>query len=699
MTLIPTKNEFHVALDGVGMILKGAPDRLAYSTQQAPTYGQRFASGDRDYNDLSKWWYFYQTDWSGGNKDETSWDNDAKYYYANNIDAYSEPGTIKLAKKQLLQNTFTENVICGHEGMVGGVSSMFIGTDDNVSGKPVVYQYTGTWVDISSLQMTSNQNAISQLLTRNGYLWVASIGNGMTNVLLYWNGSTWTDCAVISSSAISWQFSAARCMVTIGSKHYVFVDNYLNKEWALVSCTKDNPTLAADWTKVLERTNTTGNPVACAEFGGDLYYLVSYGNYADLRVYDTVAATDTSVRIFKNCSFQNWGCGDKYLVVSNNKLVITIPPYEVWTFDGSSLERIYKRDNAKALINSNSMGWNNYANLGYGAVVSDNKVWWGKMMWDGDFMFWWVLDAADDSNFPVVLFVPTNGQIWMSDSLSNKKVYAYSHIGSDYKGQNSGKNFIIFNNIDNLAGIDKLAYSLTLLFKTLGNNQVITIKYLTGELASNPSWVTLGTVTTADGSVTDKKFIFPSGTIFKKMWLRIEMDGDGTSTPTITDVVSEYLPVPTQSKLWNLSIDCGDEVRRLNGRLVQKTGRELKSMLEKAWWTKSTLDFQDFDYATTTLNGALNSSATTITVGSTIDFPEQGRIVIDDEQIFYSGKTSTTFTGCTRGARDSRATAHSNGAVINNANKVIVTNLRERIPIMLEGKNLEYIVELELREV
>ena len=68
--------------------------------------------------------------------------------------------------------------------------------------------------------------------------------------------------------------------------------------------------------------------------------------------------------------------------------------------------------------------------------------------------------------------------------------------------------------------------------------------------------------------------------------------------------------------------------------------------------------------ATTTLNGALNSSATTITVVSTTGFAASGAIGIEGEYITYSGVTPTTFTGCTRGV-GSTAVAHASGAVVN----------------------------------
>jgi hypothetical protein len=59
----------------------------------------------------------------------------------------------------------------------------------------------------------------------------------------------------------------------------------------------------------------------------------------------------------------------------------------------------------------------------------------------------------------------------------------------------------------------------------------------------------------------------------------------------------------------------------------------------------------------TTLSTALNASATTISVATTAAFSATGSLLIDSEIINYTGKTATTFTGCTRGYL-STATTH-----------------------------------------
>jgi len=68
--------------------------------------------------------------------------------------------------------------------------------------------------------------------------------------------------------------------------------------------------------------------------------------------------------------------------------------------------------------------------------------------------------------------------------------------------------------------------------------------------------------------------------------------------------------------------------------------------------------------ATTTLDGALSDSATTITVVSTTGFSASGAIGILGEYITYSGVTATTFTGCVRGV-GSTAAAYTSGTAVN----------------------------------
>ncbi|MEK6646928.1 MAG: hypothetical protein AABY84_09680 [Candidatus Firestonebacteria bacterium] len=69
----------------------------------------------------------------------------------------------------------------------------------------------------------------------------------------------------------------------------------------------------------------------------------------------------------------------------------------------------------------------------------------------------------------------------------------------------------------------------------------------------------------------------------------------------------------------------------------------------------------------TNLTATISSSASSISVTSTTGFPGSGYVQIDEEKIQYSGTTSTTFTGLTRGVQGTTAIAHSTGALVGDA--------------------------------
>lgn len=72
------------------------------------------------------------------------------------------------------------------------------------------------------------------------------------------------------------------------------------------------------------------------------------------------------------------------------------------------------------------------------------------------------------------------------------------------------------------------------------------------------------------------------------------------------------------------------------------------------------------DNPQTTLNGSISSGATTITTvaSGTAAFGSSGSLKIDNETIYYTGKTSNQFTGVIRGRDGTVATSHISGAKI-----------------------------------
>jgi hypothetical protein len=80
-----------------------------------------------------------------------------------------------------------------------------------------------------------------------------------------------------------------------------------------------------------------------------------------------------------------------------------------------------------------------------------------------------------------------------------------------------------------------------------------------------------------------------------------------------------------------------------------------------------------YQNGTTALTGNLsNNSTTPIPVTSTSAFQNSGFLIIGTEIIEYTGKTSNTFTGITRGVKGSTNVSHNTGDAVSEAAAVTV---------------------------
>ena len=707
MSFVSTKAKFHLALDGVGLILQGAPASPAYRMNNAPVYGTRFASGDRDYNDLSQWWYLTQTDWSGGFKDTFPYVDDAKFYYSTNIDARTKPGSIRLDRQISLVRTEDSEITDVKLVNAGGSSE-------------VLYNKSGTAYLLSSgsAKFASGGGDMSYLHSHRGYTW--NLGTTVVQAAAVGAGAAAVAQTAFINGVIDGDVSEAGSAVSIGNTLYIFGISSTSKIFC-VKTTVAEPTGSGDYTLVFEfaiGANTGANVVGAEPLGDAIVFMVEGSPQWSLFSLDVATGVPVLVQNFDNCiQLGIYSRGSRYVRSFLGKLLITVikgsPTTtgrgDIYTYDGTTLTKIYTTDEVKYAFAPTS-----YEAVGFlrgGCTIHDKYAYWGNLVWDGSHMFNWIKDVSDEI---AVGHVPigSNGDdlVYTADlnitsgSDDQELIYSYAPGGTTYKDGANNEGFLVFNQHDKLQSIDKLMNSINIGFEKLITGQEIKVYYadIPTPLPSISTWTLLGSVTYAadGGTVQFKNLPFPVGTVAKKMWFRVQLVGPGTSTPALTDFTLEYLPMPDFKKQWQLNVNCADDLKLLDGTLVETVGRELKSRLERSWWTKSQLDFQDLDYATTLVNeNPLSSSNTTVTVDSTYDFPEQGRIRIDDEEITYTAKTATTFTGCTRGARGTRAASHADNSVVNNAYRVIITDLEAKAPILLEDKNVEYVVGISLREV
>ena len=83
--------------------------------------------------------------------------------------------------------------------------------------------------------------------------------------------------------------------------------------------------------------------------------------------------------------------------------------------------------------------------------------------------------------------------------------------------------------------------------------------------------------------------------------------------------------------------------------------------LERGYWLDSPLrqfPMAAFSYQKSFLSAAINSSVDILPMLNAASYPNEGVVTIDFEKILYTGKTSSSLTGCTRGYDGTTATSH-----------------------------------------
>ena len=77
---------------------------------------------------------------------------------------------------------------------------------------------------------------------------------------------------------------------------------------------------------------------------------------------------------------------------------------------------------------------------------------------------------------------------------------------------------------------------------------------------------------------------------------------------------------------------------------------------------------------TSTLSSGINASVTSLTMASSSSFPSSGTVIIGSELITYTGNSSGTLSGLTRGANGTTAATHSSGATVTDASNFFAWN-------------------------
>ncbi len=98
--------------------------------------------------------------------------------------------------------------------------------------------------------------------------------------------------------------------------------------------------------------------------------------------------------------------------------------------------------------------------------------------------------------------------------------------------------------------------------------------------------------------------------------------------------------------------------------------------------------------SSTTLSSTVNAAVTTWSVASTTGFLNHGVLYCESEIVYYSGKTSNSFTGITRGTGGTTAASHTSGKTIyqpiaglTNVTAVFVEDANDFVQLAIKNKN------------
>ena len=683
MSFISTKSEYHVALNGQGLLLQGAPERPAYKQSQAPVYGNRFAMGDRGYTDFSFWWFWAQTDFSGGIKQDTRWADDGKYHSSDGITVVENPGSVLLNWRQSATGVVPfGDVAYGHSISWYAISGQYLLGRDNTDGTALI---SDALTRGTVAEGTASSAAEIIQCGDSGFYGCKTVVDGASMVKTL-SGANLTDVGALNVG---------------GGVMDIIYDKANNQLWAFTYSAGiyeyDIPTTT--WAQ-----RTTVYPLAEAN-------LANFSPYTAVGAYPNKAAVLVSGKIyFSRNSTELWSfdtgdytfafiteginmkiAAERFGIIYYYRNINSIPQiwkYVISTGVISKVCDVGRHGSGDTIIKMANYDDDIYmvTNGTRRILVLDQN----ETLYNG-----FTVPAAFTAQIDVfggdyLTIVKNDGVSTNAASIASSKLrHATGYISTS-----------IFD--AEIPSIDKLYYSLTIDFDLFNSDDPadkITVSY---SLNNGSTFTTLGSASYADdGAISTKTFLFGTNITSKTLQIKFTLiSGVSTDdTPSLNSFSVQYVPVPDYKKIWSLTVNAGDEVKKLNGKTVTDTGRELKSILETAWWTKSLLDYQDLDYATTLVNDASFEAAdVTIIVDNTKDFPEQGRLHIDDEEILYTGKTPTTFTGCTRGARGTLAADHADDSVVNNAYKVLITEFQTDIPVMNEDKNLEYRIGISIRE-
>lgn len=241
----------------------------------------------------------------------------------------------------------------------------------------------------------------------------------------------------------------------------------------------------------------------------------------------------------------------------------------------------------------------------------------------------------------------------------------------------------------------------------VSSDQNVTVEYRISGFEGSTSWATLGTIKTITELKRQVWKSLPTGITFRQIQLRLS--GTTAAGYGFSKIVLRYTLQPDFKWQWQFTVNAyGDDPTAplvlADGTDGVQSVQTLRGNLYAARSSDLPVKFVDVDQLD--LNGAINSSVTTVVLNSTSLLKgDDGFIQIDNEILYWTAKTSTNLT-VVRGQLGSTAAAHSDNAKVFIVYRTLVSQLNpERITLtdnridQAEDKSLASQITIQLREV
>ena len=657
------KNLYNISLANQGYLLYGIPQKPARKMENASIIGTHPTTIDLEYKDSSIFIPWAQTDWAGGFQFE-KWTDNAGFKSGSGLEYILKYGELTLL------NNISSTVKEIGAGYTFGASCIYnktllIGTKHATLATLGYLDDADIWTAITT--GWTNINYVNDMDECMGKVFIAlKRTTGTEKCLQSWDGSALADATGDATDSSEW-----RMVVRIEDRIYASnFDSTANGDRLLYS---DNS--GTSWTIIITKTGANRQITQGVDNFGTLYFLIE-----DFPRTELWWCNDTTVtQIYRwenltNSKISMW-LGKVYVEGKENGKL------RKFEWNGAVLKTVFEEKIDNLDIDASPM-----------VIYKNNQYSYG-LIFDGVYHFpSYIFKYGSNKIYPFVVFGGITAQVpyfygldGTSLKITKLNTAAYLTTGNTITGKFNGQK----------PAVKKLWHSVDITFKALVSGQNLKVYYSTDDEAT---WTLIGTADTV-GSRT-ATFYFPSNTTSKRIQIKIELNAGGSDTPTFYDFVVRYFYLAEEKYQWTLTLNCSDNLILLDGKTREpKRAVELRNLLMLTDIQNDIVEFQDVDFAETLLNGALTASATTITVYSTAEFPEQGRIKIEQEEILYTGKTATTFTGCTRGARGTLVAAHTNNTVASNSYKVLVQDVAEANQVAPKAKVEESLVSVSLLEV